>query len=270
MHSARDFFAAIPDPLLALIIVVVLAVITMRVLSSDSGVPRFFGWCAVLAGLAFYWILSGNETIGWLALAWIGYGVWKLREYGAEREAERSAEFREGWRKSQEWTKEQQKLPPEERDYGWKVWEGGLASKLDPPDLETDDGARESHYEEPHEELNRQAAAERYRLEARVRREAWKREQAEERLATLEARLEAGSLSVSNAITLTETFRDSLRNVLDRAGKQALSPDTHEGQIIALALMRVEGARAEEERARRRLAEFTASSDEAQDTDGSA
>ena len=77
MQPAKEFFAAIPDPLLAIIIVVVLAGITMKVLSSDSDVPRFFGWCAVLAGLAFYWIVSGNETIGWLTLAWIGYGVWK-------------------------------------------------------------------------------------------------------------------------------------------------------------------------------------------------
>ena len=53
---------------------------------SNRFMMYFLGWCAVLAGLALYWIALRGETAGWLAVGWIGYGIWKAKEHDDEFE----------------------------------------------------------------------------------------------------------------------------------------------------------------------------------------
>ena len=54
-----------------------------------------FAWGAVFVGLLFWWIVSSHEMIGWGCLAWIGYGVWRIKTEANESEDRRVQEWRE-------------------------------------------------------------------------------------------------------------------------------------------------------------------------------
>ena len=53
----------------------------------------FLGWCAILVGLLFCWIVWRSEIAAWGALAWVGYGTWRLLNSRSEAESERDREF---------------------------------------------------------------------------------------------------------------------------------------------------------------------------------
>ena len=55
----------------------------------------FLGWGAVLFGLVLYWIGWKSETAALLALGWIGYGIWKLKE--SDEEVESVLEVNAAW-----------------------------------------------------------------------------------------------------------------------------------------------------------------------------
>ena len=62
---------------------------------NDRWLLAFLAWCAALAALLFCWIGLRSELAAWGALAWVGYGIWRLLEQQqrddalAAREAER-------------------------------------------------------------------------------------------------------------------------------------------------------------------------------------
>ena len=55
----------------------------------------FFAWWAVFIVLLLWWIVSYDQMIGWGCLAWIAYGIWRIKTDVNEAEDRRVQEFRE-------------------------------------------------------------------------------------------------------------------------------------------------------------------------------